>query len=96
MQGAKFISIEGGEGVGKSTFTKAIMEYLREKGVDFVSTREPGGTKVAQKIREIFVSPPEDEELDTMSELFLVNAARCQHVQKLIKPSLKKSKVGYM
>ena len=92
MQVGKFISIEGGEGVGKSTFTKAIVNYLRERGVEHISTREPGGTKVAQKIREVFVSPPKDEELNMMTELLLVNAARCQHVEKLIRPALSDNK----
>lgn len=86
----KFISVEGGEGVGKSSFIEALTERLGAKGLDVVGTREPGGTPTAQAIRQIFMSPPGDDPLDVKAELFLVSAARCQHLQKLIKPSLKK------
>ncbi len=89
---AKFITIEGGEGVGKSTFTKKLVEYLNKKNIDVVATREPGGTEAAQRIREIFVSPPKGEDLHMMTELLLVNAARCQHVENKIRPSLKEDK----
>lgn len=88
----RFISVEGGEGVGKSSFLKGLEEYLQEAGVNVVATREPGGTPTAQAIRQVFMSPPQDDPLDPKSELFLVSAARCQHLEKLIKPSIAQGK----
>ena len=86
---AKFITIEGGEGVGKSTFTRKLVEYLDKQNIDVVATREPGGTEAAQRIREIFVSPPKNEELSMMTEL----TCQCSSLsarRKQIRPSLKK------
>ena len=85
----KFISIEGGEGVGKSSFLLNLESSLKQAGHKTMTTREPGGTKIAQKIRTLFMSPPEDEVLEVVSELFLVSAARCQHVSSRILPGLK-------
>ncbi len=86
----KFITIEGGEGVGKSSFLANLSRTLEERGVRFVQTREPGGTPAANKIREIFNHPPENDSLTMDAEAFLVSAARAQHCGKLIRPALEK------
>lgn len=88
-----FISIEGGEGVGKTVFCQRLMDQLRQDGVDAVFTREPGGTAVSQKIREIFMNPPEGESLEALAELYLISAARVQHVARLIGPALDQGRV---
>ena len=82
-----FITVEGVEGVGKSTNIETIKNFLAEKNVEFVLTREPGGTLIAEQIREILLKPHE-EKLTELSELLLVFAARAQHVATVIKPAL--------
>lgn len=88
MQRGKFISIEGVEGAGKSTVIKCIKDYLTKANIEAVWTREPGGTPLAEKIRELVLSPKLDESMTAEMELLLMFAARAQHVQKLILPSL--------
>jgi len=83
----KLITVEGGEGVGKSTNLAFIQQQLESAGVDLVVTREPGGTEVAEKIRELLLTPS-DEPICELSELLLVFAARAQHIEQLIKPAL--------
>lgn len=83
-----FITIEGGEGVGKSTFSQALAARLQAKGLQLTSTREPGGTPAAQQIRELFLHPPAVDPLVPEAELFLIAAARVQHVVRLIRPAL--------
>ncbi len=85
-----FITIEGIEGVGKSTNIDAIKGYLTDKEVDFVVTREPGGTFLAEKIRELLVKAHAEENLTELSELLLIFASRAQHLETLIKPTLAK------
>ena len=87
-----FISIEGGEGVGKSTFTKCLENILNASGRDVVVTREPGGTPVADRVRNIFTENQTVERFTPESELMLVSAARAQHVHNLIRPSLASGK----
>lgn len=87
MQRGKFITVEGVEGAGKSTNLKVVAEYLSAMGIDFISTREPGGTHYGEMIRELLLSH-KDEALDSTSELLLVFAARAQHLNTLIKPAL--------
>jgi len=82
-----FISIEGLEGVGKTTQAKVINDWLTEKGRDVVRTREPGGTQIAEVIRDVVLSH-HTETMDPKTELLLVFAARQQHVEALIKPTL--------
>lgn len=84
----RFITIEGGEGVGKSLFLKGIASALTQAGCQVVATREPGGTPVAQSLREIFAQPADGETLTMITELFLVSACRSQHVSHLIEPAL--------
>ena len=83
----KFITLEGGEGSGKSTNIEYICSLLEQYGVDYVLTREPGGTEIAEKIRALLLDH-HDESLAPMAELMLIFAARAQHIEKVIKPAL--------
>ena len=83
----KFITIEGTEGVGKSTNIAFITQWLADKGIDILHTREPGGTPLAEEIRELLLAN-RDEAVDSRTELLLMFAARCQHVATKIKPAL--------
>lgn len=89
MKKGCFITIEGVEGVGKSTNIAAIESLLRQKEIPFISTREPGGTPLSEKIRALLLDKNETSMHD-MTELLLVFAARAQHVEELIKPALEK------
>ncbi|WP_036552034.1 dTMP kinase [Neptunomonas japonica] len=82
-----FITIEGTEGVGKSTNVEFIRQYLSNKGIDLRLTREPGGTPLAEEIRGLLLQP-RDEKVSDDAEILLVFAARAQHVDQVIKPSL--------
>jgi dTMP kinase len=86
-----FIVIEGIEGSGKSTFAAALAERLRAEGSDVVVTREPGGTPLGDAVREIFLN--RDVEISPLAESLLVNAARAQHVQEVIRPALAAGRV---
>jgi dTMP kinase len=83
----RFITLEGGEGVGKSTQVKALAEALRDRGIDVLVTREPGGSEGAEKIRELLLAGPE-ERWGTRAEVLLFAAARADHVEKTIAPAL--------
>lgn len=87
-----FISIEGGEGVGKSTLVARMVPWFEERGQVCLRTREPGGTPVAEKIRAIFNDPKVEEPIHAVTELMLVSAARRQHVDNVIRPALKSGK----
>lgn len=91
-QKAQFIAIEGLEGAGKSTAIEFIREVLAQKKIESVFTREPGGTFLAEKIRNILITPYEEEALCPEAELLLMYATRMQHVEKLIKPTLNSGK----
>ncbi|MFO1391418.1 MAG: dTMP kinase [Agitococcus sp.] len=82
-----FITLEGTEGVGKSTALAYIQDYLNEHYVPFISTREPGGTPLAEKIRQLLLTK-DDEKMAYHTELLLMFAARAQHIQQVIKPAL--------
>lgn len=84
-----FITVEGTEGVGKSTNMGFIAELLDQRGIDYVVTREPGGTPLAEDVRELLLQP-RDEPVAEMTELLLVFAARAQHLHSLIQPALDK------
>ncbi|WP_133012899.1 dTMP kinase [Marinomonas flavescens] len=84
----KFISLEGGEGSGKSTAIECIKAWLESKGIDFIVTREPGGTALAEDIRALILAS-RDETVDDMTELLLMFAARAQHMSQKIRPALK-------
>lgn len=83
----KFITIEGGEGVGKSTQVGGLRDFLIAAGRDVVVTREPGGTPRAERIREVLLAPS-DEPMPATCELLLMCAARATHLQNLIVPAL--------
>lgn len=82
-----FISVEGGDGSGKSTQIQKIEAYLREKGQEVLLTREPGGTPVAEKIRELILDPA-NKALTGRAEMLLYAASRAQHVEEKILPAL--------
>ncbi len=83
----KFLTIEGTEGVGKSTNLEFIKNQLMQRGVDVVVTREPGGTPLAEEIRETLLQK-RIEPVDPAAELLLVFAARAQHIAQVIKPAI--------
>jgi dTMP kinase len=85
----RFISLEGGEGVGKSTQVKALAEALQQRGLDVVVTREPGGSPGAEAIRELLLSGDEAR-WSTAAEALLFSAARADHVEKTIRPALER------
>ncbi len=87
MKRGKFITIEGGEGVGKSTQIGALRDWLSERGLEVVLTREPGGTPRAERIRAILLEQSE-EPMPASCELLLMFAARATHVENVIKPAL--------
>jgi dTMP kinase len=87
MARGKFITIEGGEGVGKSTQIARIRDHLLSCGVDVVMTREPGGTPRAERIRELLLEQ-NAEPMPALCELLLMFAARSAHVANVIEPAL--------
>ena len=87
MNRGRFITLEGGEGAGKSTQVKALADALRERGIDVLVTREPGGSEGAEKIRELLLAGAE-ERWGPRAEALLFAAARADHVAKSIRPAL--------
>lgn len=87
MKSGLFITLEGGEGVGKSTNLQFIQQWLTQHQIPVTVTREPGGTAVAEKIRTVLLER-QDEVISEQAELLLMFAARAQHLQNLIKPAL--------
>ncbi|MBI6897241.1 dTMP kinase [Pseudomonas putida] len=87
-----FITLEGPEGAGKSTNRDYLAARLREQGVDVVMTREPGGTPLAERIRELLLAPSE-ERMAVDTELLLMFAARAQHLAEVIHPALARGDV---
>jgi len=87
MTKGKFITLEGVEGVGKSTNLEVISDFVKLGGYDVLITREPGGTTLGERIREILLDKNE-KRMAPMAELLLMFAARAQHVEEVIKPAL--------
>ncbi|MEM1092059.1 MAG: dTMP kinase [Pseudomonadota bacterium] len=83
----RFITLEGGEGAGKSTNLRVIEKLLKSRAVPFVSTREPGGTELAEALRSLLLNPA--SEIAPLSELLMVFAARFDHVENVIVPALR-------
>ena len=86
-----FITFGGGEGSGKTTQIRRLEEHLRGRGLEVVVTREPGGTPVAEAVREILLDP--SLEPVPLTELFLLEAARHDHVEGVIRPALARGAV---
>lgn len=87
----QFITLEGGEGAGKSTNLAFIQDWLTARDIPFVVTREPGGTELSEKIRALLLDKSNDK-MTTECELLLVFAARAQHIDEVIKPALAEGK----
>lgn len=91
MAAGKFITLEGGEGAGKSTCLPLIEEQIRKAGHSVLITREPGGTELAERIRELLLAPT-DTPIHENTELLLMFAARAQHIHEKILPALETGK----
>ncbi|SEA39530.1 dTMP kinase [Marinobacterium iners] len=89
MSTGRFITVEGIEGVGKTTNLEFIHQQLLSRGLDVVRTREPGGTPLAESIRELLLAP-RNEPVAEMAELLLMFAARAQHIEQCIRPALQR------
>ena len=92
MTGRFFITFEGPEGSGKSTQIKKLQEFFEKKGFEIILTREPGGTKLGDAIREVLISKASGK-LEAETEMFLMLAQRCEHLRKVINPALNAGKV---
>lgn len=86
MTGAKFITFEGVDGAGKSTHLAWFADTLRQRGMDVLVTREPGGTPLGERLREILLNQPMRAE----TEALLMFAARLEHIEEVIKPALRR------
>ena len=86
MKKAKFITFEGVDGAGKSTHLAWFADTLRQRGIDVLVTREPGGTPLGERLREILLNQPMHAE----TEALLMFAARLEHIEQVIKPALKR------
>ena len=86
-QGGRFVTLEGGEGVGKSTQAQRLADAIRARGADVVLTREPGGTPGAEAIRDLLMTGDQDR-WSASAEALLFAAARADHVEKVIRPAL--------
>ena len=85
----KFITIEGCDGAGKTSVADHVEHYLQTAGIDVVRTREPGGTPISQRVREILVDTA-SQEMEPETELLLMFAARAQLVAEVIRPALER------
>ena len=85
----RFITLEGGEGAGKSTQAVRLAEHLRGQGIAVVTTREPGGSEGAEAVRSLLVDGAPDR-WSVAAEACLINAARADHVERLIRPALER------
>lgn len=92
MKQGKFIVFEGGEGSGKSTILEMIYEFLLEEGIECIKTREPGGIRISENIRNIILDR-DNTEMDRKTEALLYAAARRQHLVERVIPELKNGKI---
>ena len=88
-----FVSFEGGEGVGKTTQIKALNDYLVKSGCDVVMTREPGGCKSAEDIRDFIFTSSHGGKLSPETETLLIFAVRQEHIAQVIAPALEQAKI---
>ncbi|MCY4329446.1 MAG: dTMP kinase [Endozoicomonadaceae bacterium] len=91
--GGYFITVEGSEGSGKTTCIQFIQQWLVDKKIDFITTREPGGTGLGEQLRDILLDPNHKEKIDEMAELLIIFASRRHHLSPVIKPALQQNKV---
>jgi dTMP kinase len=89
MTHGRFITLEGGEGAGKTTAVALVQRWLKARGRTVCLTREPGGTKAAERVREILLDP-DSGDLDPMTELLLMFAARSENIVRIIRPALER------
>lgn len=87
-----FITLEGPDGSGKSTIARLLADYLKEKGYDVVTTREPGGTKISEDIRNIILDT-NNTNMSYVTEALLYAASRAQHVSQKIRPAIESGKI---
>ena len=87
-----FITLEGIDGTGKTTQHRLLVRHLRNQGYKVVSTREPGGTAVGERVRSILLASRTGE-LDDMAELALIYAARAQHLEQVVRPALQRGEI---
>lgn len=87
MMRGKFITVEGTEGVGKTTNIAFIRAWLEQRHIPYIATREPGGTPLAEQLRGLLLQP-RVEKVDELAELLMVFAARAQHLAEVIRPAL--------
>lgn len=92
MRQGIFITLEGGDGSGKSSFARYLKEELENLGIEYIITREPGGTRIGEQIREILLTP-EHHEMAFRTEALLYAASRAQHVAECIEPALEAGKI---
>ena len=88
----RFITIEGCEGSGKTSIIKLICEEFEKKGIPYLSTREPGGSKISEQIRNVILNV-DNTKMDYMTEALLYAASRRQHLEEIVKPALNNDKV---
>ncbi len=92
MKRGLFITIEGSDGSGKSTQIRLLTDFLKEQGLTFLVTREPGGTKISEAIRALLLDK-NNREMSPETEMLLYAASRAQHVAELIRPALEKGTI---
>ncbi|GAB5459615.1 MAG: dTMP kinase [Henriciella sp.] len=88
MKRGTFITLEGGEGSGKSTLIGALAVELEKRGIQTLTTREPGGTPLAEAVRELALYPPHDQSWSPLAHALLMNTAREDHLRRKIAPAL--------
>jgi dTMP kinase len=93
MKKGLFITVEGGDGSGKTTLIKNLHRYLGEKGIGSIVTREPGSTEIGNTIREMVLGPKFIGKMANMTETLLFLSSRAQHIEDLIEPSLNEGKI---
>src|SRR6185436_19224868 len=91
----KFITLEGGEGAGKTTLATRLSKALIEEGKETLLTREPGGTSLGEEVRKLLLHPPNSVSIQPRAELFLFLGARAQHIEEVIKPAVNQGKVVF-
>lgn len=88
----RFITLEGGEGAGKSTLIHGLSAEFERRNIEIVITREPGGTPLAESVRSLALLPPDDQSWSALSHALLMNTARSDHLEKRIRPALTQGK----